>query len=80
MRKAWIWIVVLLLSLALTACGSGSPSGSDTTGTSSANKSEQVGEGTLDKYAVKFTGAALAKDWNMPTLSTHQTGITRTIR
>lgn len=64
MRKAWIWIVVLLLSLALTACGSSSPSGSDTTGTSSANKSEQVGEGTLDKYAVKFTGASLAKDYD----------------
>lgn len=62
MKKTWVVVAVLLLSLSLAACGSSSSS-SDTANADTASKTEQVGEGTLGEYAVKFTDATLAKDY-----------------
>lgn len=71
MRKTWVIITALILSLSLAACG-GNPTDSGTSDggadngtveTGSVDKAQQVGEGTLDEYAIKFTGASLAKDY-----------------
>ena len=69
MKKLCILLVALLVSFNLTACGSspsgGTPDGDAAHGTTAGNtdKSQQFGEGTLDKYAVKFTDAVLATDY-----------------
>jgi len=63
MRRIRIAAIVLLLSLFLTACGGTTPEG----GSADSGKvsgTEQVGEGTVGKYTVKFTDAALAKDYD----------------
>ena len=69
MKKLCILLVALLVSFNLTACGS-SPSGGTSDGDAAhgttvgnTDKSQQFGEGTLDKYAVKFTDAVLATDY-----------------
>ena len=62
MRKAWVIITALILSLSLAACG-GSSADRGTMGKGNIDKAQQVGEGTLDEYAIKFTGASLAKDY-----------------
>lgn len=68
MKKFLTLLLALVLALGLTACGSSSvgdtntPAGSDSQQQESTPSSPD-GEGTLGKYAVKFTGYTLAKDY-----------------
>lgn len=63
MKKLCIMLAALLFSLTLAACGSIPSSGTSDGDTGSPDKSQQSGEGTLDKYAIKFTDAVLATDY-----------------
>lgn len=68
MKKYLTLLLVLVLALGLTACGSSSAGDTNTPAGSDSQQQESTpsspdGEGTLGKYAVKFTGYTLAKDY-----------------
>lgn len=67
MKKFLTLLLALVLALGLTACGSSSAGDTNTPAGSDSQQQESTsspdGEGTLGKYAVKFTGYTLAKDY-----------------